>query len=227
MIDTDKIRQCVVTGLKNYLAVPVIRSNQNETPPQYPYLAYTITTLESENNGTYGEYEDGIDRNAVKQTWSISAVSADNSESVRLASKAKEWLERVGTVYLNDHDVICQKCTNITNRDNVLAVEYEYKNGFDAVFWDYSEVENPIDETGAIVNVNIGGNTLSPEDEYVRVKQGSEYAYKYLQVDIDGKVKPKDFDVSKAVKEYLEANPSETAVLTIKSWDMSDIEGVS
>ncbi len=143
MIDTDKIRQCVVTGLKNYLGVPVIRSNQNETPPQYPYVSYTITTLESENNGTYGEYEDGIDRKAVTQTWSISAVAATNSESIELASKAKQWLERVGTIYLNDNDVICQRCTSINNRDNVLSVEYEYKNGFDAVFWGYSEIEEP------------------------------------------------------------------------------------
>ena len=143
MIDTDKIRECVVVGLSNYTGVKVIRSNQNEEPPDYPYIVYTIITLESENNGTYGEYEDGIDRKAVTQTWSISAVAATNSKSIELASKAKQWLERVGTVYLNDNDVICQRCTSINNRDNILSVEYEYKNGFDAVFWGYSEIEEP------------------------------------------------------------------------------------
>ena len=155
MVDTDKIRKCVVQGLEEYLNVKVIRSNQNQKPPKYPYVVYTITTLETENGGTYGEYEDGILRKPVTQIWSISALSATNAESVKLASMARDWLDCVGTTYMNDNGVICQRCTSVNNRDNVISVEYEYKNGFDATFWAYSEVGSSAYD-GSITRVQLG-----------------------------------------------------------------------
>lgn len=147
MIDYDNMRRTVVSGLKKYLGCHVIRSNQNAEPPKYPYISYTVTQLMSANRGTYGEYSDGIDRKPVTTTWSITALSNDNIESVTLANKAREWLDRVGTTYLNDNGVICQSVGAVTNRDNVLTVEYEYKSGFDAVFWGYDEVQRGEVET--------------------------------------------------------------------------------
>lgn len=143
MIDYKNIRETVCKGLKEYLNVPIIRNNQNAQPPVYPYLSYTVTTLASQNKGTYGEYEDGIDRLPVKQTWSITAQSDNNDESVMLASKAKEWLDHTGSVYLRDNNVIVEQVMNITNRDNIISVEYEYKNGFDVVFVLFDEVQKP------------------------------------------------------------------------------------
>lgn len=143
MIDYKNIREAVCKGLKKYLNVPIIRNNQNAQPPVYPYLSYTVTTLASQNKGTYGEYEDGIDRQPVKQTWSITAQSDDNDESVMLAGKAKEWLDHTGSVYLRDRNVIVEQVTNITNRDNIISVEYEYKNGFDVVFVLFDEIKRP------------------------------------------------------------------------------------
>lgn len=35
MIDNENLRLTVVKGLKDYLDVPVIRSNQNAEPPNY------------------------------------------------------------------------------------------------------------------------------------------------------------------------------------------------
>lgn len=153
MIDYDNMRATVVKGLKKFLECPVIRSNQNAEPPAYPYISYTITMLQSENKGTWQEYEQGIDRQAVTQTWSISALSDDNNESVVLANKARAWLTRLGTSYLNEHKVIVQSAGNITNRDNILTSEYEYKNGFDVVFWLYDEVENTTRTTNYIENI--------------------------------------------------------------------------
>lgn len=143
MIDYDGIRRVVVKGLREYLNCPVIRSNQNETPPDYPFISYTITTPMSENNGTYGEYEDGTDRKPFTQVWSISALSNDDTESVTLACKTREWFDSVGTLYLNDNNVIIQKIGDITNRDNILTVEYEYKKGFDIVLYLFDTLENP------------------------------------------------------------------------------------
>jgi hypothetical protein len=134
MIDFNNMRQAIVKGLSAYLDCPVIRSNQNAPLPPYPFISYTITTVMNENKGTYGEYEDGTARKSFTQTWSISASSDDNSVSVELATKARAWFDFAGTLYFDDNDIVVQSVGGVTNRDNVLSVDYEYKNGFDVFF---------------------------------------------------------------------------------------------
>lgn len=153
MIDNENLRLNVVKGLKGYLQVPVIRANQNAEPPVYPYVTFNVTTPASENKGTYGEYEDGIDRKPVTQTWSISVLSDDENEALALAGKARDWFDHVGRVYLSDNHIIVQSVTNVTNRDSILTIEYEYKKGFDVVFWLLDEIENPIEQIGVIETV--------------------------------------------------------------------------
>lgn len=153
MIDYENMRTTVAKGLKNYLGCPVVRSNQNAEMPPYPYVSYTITTLMSENRGTYGEYEDGKARKWVNCIWSISAFSDDSSKSVILANKAREWLDYVGTVYLSDNDIVVQSVGSVTNRDNVLTTEYEYRNGFDVVFSLFDTVESEVENAGVIDHV--------------------------------------------------------------------------
>ena len=160
MIDYENLYKTVTSGLEKYLGCTVRRSNQNKKPPAYPYVSYTITTLMSENKGTYGEYDDGFDRKQVTQTWSISALSDKNEESITLACKAREWLDHVGTVFLNDNNVYVQSVGSITNRDNILTIEYEYKNGFDVVFTLFDVVENPNAEAGYIETVSINGEIV-------------------------------------------------------------------
>lgn len=155
MTDNNNLRLAVCEGLKNYLGIPVIRSGQNAEPPDYPYLSYTVTTLESANNGTWGEYKDGIDRIPVTQTWSITVQSDKEGESVELACKAREYLDNVGTQYLNDRDVIVQRVGSITNRDSLISIDYEYRNGFDAVFYLFDETKRPIDEIGVIETITL------------------------------------------------------------------------
>lgn len=161
LIDVDKLRQVVVSGLIEYLGCTVKRTNQNEKPPAYPYVSYTITTLASANKGTYEEHEDGTTRKLLKQTWSITAQSDKDSESVNLALKAREWLDYSGRVYLRSNGVVVQSVTDITNRDNVLTVEYEYKNGFDVVFYLFDETENNINKSGVVEDLGLkyNGNT--------------------------------------------------------------------
>lgn len=152
MIDYENLRIKVVKGLKKYLGCPVVRNNQNAEMPKYPFVSYTITTPMSANKGTHGEYADGKARKPIKCFWSITAQSDDNVESVTLANKARDWLDYVGKVYLNDNDVIVESVGNVGNRDNVLTTGYEYKNGFDVVFWLYDVVEMP-EDSGAIEEV--------------------------------------------------------------------------
>lgn len=155
MIDNENLRLKVVKELKNYLQIPIIRGNQNAEPPKYPYLSYNVTTVASENNGTYGEYSDGIDRKPVTQTWSITVQSDDESEALRLALKARDWLDHIGRAYLSDNHIIVQSITSVTSRDSILTIEYEYKKGFDIVFWLYDEIENPIEYVGEIKTADI------------------------------------------------------------------------
>ena len=158
MIDYENMRRIIVKGLKNYLKCPVIRNNQDEAPPDYPFVSYTVTTLMRANNGTYGEYSDDVYRKPTVRTWSITAQSSNNSESVNLISKAREWFDRAGTLYLNDNNIIVQSVGSITNRDNVLTVGYEYKNGFDVDFWLFETVGDT--DTEIIETADISTNQI-------------------------------------------------------------------
>ena len=163
MIDMNKIRRAVITGLRDYLKIAVIRSNQTGEPPEYPYLSYTITTLMSENNGSYGDYEDGVKRKPFTQTWSITVQSADDAEAMYCIIAAKNWLEQYGRTYLSDNGVIIQSVGAISNRDNMLTIEYEYRKGFDFVLSLMDEVGEPTEYIGVIESVEVGNALIEPE----------------------------------------------------------------
>jgi hypothetical protein len=134
MIEYEKMWQAIVKGLSSYLSIPVIPSNQNAAPPGYPYISYTVTSPVSANKGTYSEHEDGTASKQFTQTASFTALSDNELESVQFATMARAYFDYAGTVFLNDNDVVVQSVGGVTNRDNFLTVEYEYKNGFDVFF---------------------------------------------------------------------------------------------
>lgn len=169
MINYDERRLIVAKGLSKYLNCSVVRSNQNAEPPPYPYVSYGITIVMSSYNGTYGEYEDGTLRKPFTQTWSVSILSDDSSESVMLALKAREWFDRAGRTYLSDNDIIVQSVTSVTNRDNVLSVGYEYKNGFDVVFSLFDEIT--LDNEEPIETLNISEVEHQPYDDEEMVER--------------------------------------------------------
>ena len=149
------MQNVVAKGLKDYLGVPVIRGNQTAPAPAYPYCTYNATTIAGENNGTYQRHDDGIDRIMVRSIWSFSFLSKDWAESVGLATKAREWFAHSGRTTLAERGIIVQSTTDITNRDNILTVEYERKNGFDVVFYVYDEVKSLADTTGYIESADV------------------------------------------------------------------------
>lgn len=159
MIPYDKLREVIPKGLQEHLGIKVIRGNQTAPAPPYPYGTYNVTTIASANNGTWEIHADGKDRKLVKSTWSFSFLSDDWDESVSLAIKAREWFDHSGRVWLADRGITIQSTTGITNRDNILTVDYERKNGFDVVFYVYYEVENitEIVETIDTMNFNEEG----------------------------------------------------------------------
>lgn len=153
MIDTEHLREAVASGLQQYLQCPVIRSNQTAAMPPYPFVCYTITALADGNHGTYGEYADGMVRKPHIQTWSITAYGDDYGESVKLANLARTWLDYAGRPELEAGGVIVQSVGQVSDRSNLLTVEYQYAFGFDCFFWLFDEIGNKIDQTGSIDEV--------------------------------------------------------------------------
>lgn len=155
MLDLKSIRGTLFSGLSEYLGITMIRSDQTANAPAYPYGTGKATTPAAANNGTWQQHEDGIDRLMVRSIWSLSFLSGDYDESVMLATKAREWLTHTGRVYLSERGIVVQSVTDITNRDNILTVDYESKHGFDAVLYVWDEVENPAETTGTIESAEI------------------------------------------------------------------------
>ena len=163
MVDYEAVRRVVAAALKSYVNCPVIRSNQNTEPPDYPYISYTITTLEKSTGGTYCIAKDGTRYKDVAQYWSITALSDNSSESVTIALKAKEYFSLVGNVHLSDNGVVVKETTDITNRDNLITTEYEYRNGFDVVLrlTDVIDAETANGGAGYIETVEIDNETIT------------------------------------------------------------------
>lgn len=155
MIKYDYIRETVVSGLQKHIGIPVIRGNQTAPAPAYPYSTYNVTTIAAANGGTWQQHDDGIDRKLVRSIWSLSFLSDEWDESVGYAIKAREWFEHTGRSWLSQHGITVQSTTDITNRDNILTVEYERKNGFDVIFYVYDEVESLTDTVGTIESAEI------------------------------------------------------------------------
>jgi hypothetical protein len=155
LIPYKELTKVIPKGLREHLDVTIIQGNQTAPAPAYPYGSYNVTTIATANRGTWQKHPDGIDRKLVRSIWSLSFLSDDWDESVELAIKAREWFEHTGRVWLAEQGVTVQSTTDINNRDNLLTVEYERKNGFDVVLYVYDEVNDPTSTTGYIEDVEI------------------------------------------------------------------------
>lgn len=165
MIDLDNIRETVVTKLSDYLGIPVIRSNTTGKLPEYPFMSYTIRTLFSNQAGTWGEYDDGKDRIPAKQIWSITIQSDDNSQCMALTLKAYDYVCHIGVQDFKDNGITIQSVGDVTNRDTILTVEYEFRNGFDVHFGFMNETESTIQRVGSIETVSINrAEPIAPID---------------------------------------------------------------
>ncbi len=160
MIAFDVMRETVASGLREHLGVPVIRANQTADAPAHPYVTYNVTTPATKNDGTWQQHDDGIDRKLVRSVWSFTILAKDFDESIMLATKARAWFEHTGRVWLDDHGITVQSTTDINNRDNILSVEYERKNGFDVFFYVFDEAENTSNTTGYIEGAEIAHEIL-------------------------------------------------------------------
>ena len=133
--------------VQNHLNVPVIASNQSAPSPKLPFVSYTVITLMKTNNGTYGEYLETQNNETIKiyrkefqQIWSFTAQSDNDAESKTIALKLYDYFDRIGITDFSDNGIVIQRIGDITNRDNLLTIEYEYRNGFDVTFAFMNEI---------------------------------------------------------------------------------------
>lgn len=169
MVNFSTIRHVITSAIEAHIGKPVIRTNQDATPPEYPYIAYTITTLMRTNNGTYGEFIEEDKNGASKkyyrkefqQVWSFTACADDDLTSKELALQLYDFLDNIGALDLAEDGVVIQRIENITNRDNLLTNGYEYRNGFDVFFAFMNEIEG--DNADEIDDVQFTYNSNSEQ----------------------------------------------------------------
>lgn len=147
MIDFRKNEIIIVEELQKVLSTSerpcaVIRGNQVAPIPLYPYVSYNVITPIVANNKQYCIDDEGNTFKELKQIWSFTVQSNDSTESQILAAKAFDWFSYNGNTFLSDNNIVAQSVTNITNRDNLLSVGYEYRNGFDVTFNLMHKIEN-------------------------------------------------------------------------------------
>lgn len=124
----------ITTKLKQVLQCEIVKSNQIHKKPPYPYVSFTITTPVHAEGGTYCEAEDGTRYRDLLQTWSVTVQSEKDNEANELAMKAFDWFQVQGNFDLQDNGIVVADVSDITNRDNLISIEYEYRYGFDVTF---------------------------------------------------------------------------------------------
>lgn len=153
----------IVDGLKAYLSTAeqpceVVRQNQIAQIPPYPYVSYTVTTPLVAHNGTYCEAEDGTLYRDSEQIWSFTVQSDNADEAISLGMMMHDYFTAVGIVPLSDKNIAVRRVTNLTARDNLLTIQYEYRTGLDVTFGLIYAIE-PVNN-GFIETVELNKNEL-------------------------------------------------------------------
>ena len=154
MIDIESIRVAIVKGLREGLAVSVIRSNTANKLPKLPFLSYTITSLLDNAKSTWSRYDDLTDRIPATQVWSITLNAADFGECSKLAISAYDYFSKTATEYFKKYGIVILSVSEIVPRDNFLSVDYEYRLGFDVKLGLMNEISFKNETTTDDIEVN-------------------------------------------------------------------------
>lgn len=155
MIDVRKTEIIIADGLSKFIDCPVIASNQPVPTPEYPYISYTITTAYVSNVKGFCIDSDGTRFKEFNQIWSFTSQSDNDTESLTNALKVKNYFDLAGNTYLSDNGVVAVKTSNITNRDNIISINFEYRNGLDVTFRLLDIIEKSVAETAGYIETVI------------------------------------------------------------------------
>ena len=154
MVDIESIRVAIVKGLREELAVSVIRSNTANKLPKLPFLSYTITSLLDNAKSTWSRYDDLTDRIPATQVWSITLNAADFGECSKLAISAYDYFSKTATKYFKKYGIVILSVSEIVPRDNFLSVDYEYRLGFDVKLGLMNEISFKNETTTENIEIN-------------------------------------------------------------------------
>lgn len=118
-------------GITELLGCEVVKSNVTGHIPDYPYVSFTMTSLNVEGR-TYGN--DGEQRfmpATVTYSWTIQ--HSDDYAAWSLAQKLHDWFDVTGKLFFDDNGMVAASVGPIQERDNMLTIEYEFRKGFDVV----------------------------------------------------------------------------------------------
>lgn len=120
----------ICAGISAELGCEVVKSNTAEHVPAYPYVSFTVTGIRTRQR-TYADDDSPYVPAQVTYSWTVQ--SDDDGEAFDLAQKLHDWFEETGRLYLKDNGMVFTDVGGITERDNLITVEYEYRKGFDCV----------------------------------------------------------------------------------------------
>lgn len=123
----------IVRKLEEYAGCTVVLTNQTAPVPPYPYISYTVITPVHSVEGTYC-MRDGIYYQPMLQTWSFTAHSDDSRSCQKTGMRLYDFFARAGRQDLHRKQIAVDSKTNLTSRDNLLTVQFEYRCGMDVTF---------------------------------------------------------------------------------------------
>ena len=133
MIDT---RNRLVRLLHQHLNKPVIPNNTTSKRPPYPYVDYSITTINNDaGEGNYS-FDGEMDRVDLQKqiSFSINGYSRDETEAYNLVKEAWDFFKH----HVDKYQLTVVRQEEIMNRTLLEVDEYERRFGFD-VFIRFSD----------------------------------------------------------------------------------------
>ncbi len=132
MIEQRNLNKIIVDGMKLVAGCEIVKSNLTNHIPSYPYISFSILNFDTKK-GTYSEKDDDKYTLAV-QIWSVTIQGENDNQVLEIAYELRDWLEETGRQYLKESGIIVRAVGEISDRDTLLTVEYEYRKGFDVTF---------------------------------------------------------------------------------------------
>ncbi len=145
------VRDRVVSGLYQYLSIPVILANQVSPESELPYIVYSVTSPYIKGN-TLGHFSHSVDKkgNLIEtrseqagMTISFTACSQNRvtdggsriwgeDEAMDLAERAQGWFLHAGRRYLSP-DIVVDSVENAASRSVLMIDEEANRYGFDVL----------------------------------------------------------------------------------------------
>lgn len=131
--------------ITDVLGCTVVKSNITKDIPAYPFVSFTVLNIHTKK-GTYGnDGETKFSQASMTYSWTVQA--ADDYRALELAQQLHDWFEETGRLWLKDNGMTFTGVGDITERDNMITVEYEHRKGFDCVM----NVLNKVEQSSEVI----------------------------------------------------------------------------